>query len=142
MSVRSLTISFCFSLLLSVVSMLAPMYASATCCGCGKCYMKYYTNPPCYCPGENGCSTCLSDESDSFQISGSAHKDMDSSTVPVNLASPILQSKVAVRVINSNICFRERVALGLLGNSRDSLKFEPLRFDGELLSALYRGTEN
>jgi len=146
MSARSLTIAFCFSLLLIVVSMLAPMYASAqNCCPCGRCWMKLYTNPPCNCPGENGCGTCLSDESDPFQVSGVTHKEMDANAVPVFLASPISKLDATARVMDllkGGMCFRERVALGLLGNSRDSLKFEPLRFDGEQLSALHRGTQN
>jgi hypothetical protein len=107
--------------------------------------MKYYTNPPCQCPGEGGCPVCRSDESDPLAVSGVAHKQLDATPIPVFFPSPISQLDVTAMVmdvIKGGTCFREKVALSLLGDSVNDLKFDLLRFDGEQLSALRRGTMN
>lgn len=148
MRVRTLISPFLISLVLGAVVVLLPipMYAACSgCCGCGRCAMKYYTSPPCCCPGEGGCSTCLSDESDPFAVSGVAHKEADANPIPVFFPSPISQLDVTARVMDlmkGGTCFREKVALSLLGDSVNDLKFDLLRFDGEQLSALRRGTMN
>ena len=124
---------FLLSLLLGVTVVLVPMYASAGCCGCKNCWMKYYTNPPCSCPGYNGCPRCLTDDSDPLQFNASSDKGTaDTSPISRGLTSTFAKSNVTERVMelmSRGKCFRDRVELSLLGNARDGLKLAPVVFD-------------
>jgi hypothetical protein len=78
-------------------------------------------------------------------VSAVVHKEIAPTPIPVFFTSPISQLDVTARVmdlVKGGTCFRQKVALSLLGDSVNDLKFDLLRFDGEQLSALRRGTEN
>lgn len=133
MRIRMLIAPFLLSLVLGVLVVLTPTFATAACCGCGKCWMKYYTNPPCSCPGYNGCPACLTDDSDLLQLNASTDQDAaHTSSIPVALTLTIPKPDVVERgldLMSGGKCFRDKVALSLLGNARDGLKFVPVHFD-------------
>jgi hypothetical protein len=108
--------------------------------------MKYYTQPPCQCPGEGGCPVCLWGESDPFALSVVAHKKVEFNSIPVFVPSRISQFDVTammMEVIKGGRCLREKVVLSLLRESVNDPKFDLLRFDGEQqLSAFRTGTHN
>jgi hypothetical protein len=136
MRFRTLITPFLVSLFLVVVVVLVPIYASAACCGCGNCWMKSYTHPPCVCNGTpgSGCSACITDDdSDLLQFKLSAYNGTtDTSSISRGLTSSFAKSNVTERVMelmSGGKCFRDRVALSLLGNARDGMKLAPVVFD-------------
>jgi hypothetical protein len=135
MRVQKLIFPLLLSLALSLPVVLMPLQASATCtnpCGCGNCAMKYFTNPPCQCPGESGCPRCAHD-SDSLQLQTfSVDGIADNNSTVGSLAFSIAESDMTSRVMalmRGGTCLNQKSALSLLGSARDDLKFEPMRFD-------------
>jgi hypothetical protein len=101
------------------------------CCGCCNCWMKYYTWPPCNCPGENGCSNCGYCKSDSALLLGFTSEAMeDIHPIPVATLSKMGKINLIEQVtdlMSAEKCFRAKLAFSLLGNARE--RFVPIRFD-------------
>jgi hypothetical protein len=80
------------------------------------------------------------DDSDLLQFEPSNYRrTADTTSFSRGLIPTIAKLEVAERVmdlVNGAQCFRDRVALSLLGNARDGLKFKPVRFDEKNLLAL------
>jgi len=127
--IRILVASFFLSMsVLATAIVLAPSNAFASgCCGCGNCWMMYiYGSNYCYCGG--GCPVCSTDEFDpSGRIIALNNGTLDSSF------SASKSFDVAAIVLNQlsggSRCFRQKIALNLLGQNRDALKFVPMSFD-------------
>lgn len=139
MRIKMLISPFVLFLILGGLIVLAPIYAAATCCGCGMCWMKNYTYPPCICNGTPPCAACLTDDSDRLQLNAFLDKAMaDNSSIPGIPAPTVMTTDVTEGVkdlMSGGKCFHEKVAYSLLGNTRDELKFVPVRFnENELLA--------
>jgi hypothetical protein len=119
---------------------LQPGQAYADCCGC-------YCMSGCTCGGQidpdSGftCGWCRSADP-ILQTNASLGKSAEQ-LQPVNESapSPFLKSDVTKQVMelmSGGKCFRAKVALSLLGNTRDELKFLPVRFkEKNTLAFLY-----
>jgi hypothetical protein len=128
MRVRMLISPFLLFLVLGVLVVLAPMYASAACCGCSKCWMKTYTNPPCSCPGEGGCHVCLTDDSDLIQSETLVGNEMLNikgiydSRPSLTLRSTSIDRLITVTDLGQ--CARNNYTLKFFHSPEDRLKFE------------------
>lgn len=135
MRVQTLIFPFLLSVALGFLDVLVPIHALATCtnpCGCGRCAMKYFTNPPCQCPGEGGCPTCLTEDSDPMQFNVFPDKSVvDTSVVPEWLTPTLAKvdaTEGVMDLMSGGKCFRQKVAFSLLGNARDDLKYVAVQF--------------
>jgi len=131
MQVRILKLSMSLIVVLAATVLFAPIYASAACCGCGMCWMKYYTYPPCSCPGEGGCGWCSNDDLDSSQFKYLDEKYLStiaSSTQGLRAGIQDLDVNAEfMELLSGGKCFREKAALSLLGGARGGLV--PIRFN-------------
>jgi hypothetical protein len=119
-------------LLLVTITGLQLPQAQAWCCGCGCMY-------GCTCPGywdqnqRKYCfSTCRSTDpvlQTKAPIDGSTDQlgIVDGSLPSSDLRSDFLQRVTEVRALTP--CLRHKIALSLLGDSQEAMKFELMRFD-------------
>jgi hypothetical protein len=116
-------------LCLSVSLLLVPAPTFAACCGCNKCWMRQYTYPPCVCNGTpgSGCSACMTEDDDS-DILQSAFANVGTASLIPTVAKLDVTERV-IDLMRGGNCYRDGVALSLLGNAREGLKFVPFRFD-------------
>jgi len=130
---RILVAGFVFVMLLGGQSALVPTQVLAgpyDWCGCNNCMMSI-TNP-----GSCTCGPpyywCLEDLM-ALQLQASMHNRLaDTSSVPEGLTSTIARSDVTERAVypmNGAKCLHNKVALHLLGNAGQGLKFVPVRLD-------------
>lgn len=125
-------------MLLSSQIVLLPSQVSAVLpwCGCGNCWMANLIPPPCSCSYPY--RSCL-DDLDPLQFHTlTDYPPADTNSIPQDLTSTIARADVTERVMDlmsGGDCFRSKVALSLLGNARDALKFTPVRFDERNLLA-------
>jgi hypothetical protein len=105
------------------------------CCGCGNCWMRTVYGWNCVC-NESGtdpnCGYCVDDSAVSQSNASTEEDRLGQSSVPGPLVSTVANSNVTERVMElmrGGKCFRNKVALSLLGNTRDGLKLKPVRFD-------------
>jgi hypothetical protein len=116
---------------LGILITLMPISASAGCCGCCNCWMKYYTSPPCSCPGENGCSTCNYCKSNSPQfLALTSHSIAETTPLQVSTVANINLTQELTELFRIDTCLRAKVAFSLLRES-----FAPISFADSSLRA-------
>ena len=135
MNIRFLVAAFLLSIgVLASGIVFTPNNAFGYCCGCGNCWMMYiYGSGYCYCGGD--CPYCSADDFDPAHRSGAINNVMpDKNSLPKGLSSSDQSLDVAEAVLNQmsggSKCFRDKVALSLLGNARE--KFVPIQFREEI----------
>lgn len=137
MYIRMFVAPFLFIMLLCSQILLLPNQVLARCCYCGQCWMQQvYGSQYCYCGGD--CPICWTDGFDALQFHTSTDNRPADTTIPQDLTSTIAKAHVTERVMDlmsAGDCFRSKVALSLLGNARDDLKFTLVRFDEKNLLA-------
>jgi hypothetical protein len=133
MRVFRLVPTFLLFLLLGGQVLLLPSQAYAQCCqGCGMCNPWWFW---CTCPGGSEyCPYCRMDDSKSVQSIAPGGNSTLAVTedARMSLLISVAKSDITERLMEAargGKCFRDRVALSLLANARDGLKFELLRFD-------------
>lgn len=125
-------------LLLSSQIVLLPshVFAQLPWCGCGKCWMANLIPPPCSCSAPY--RWCLGDLDPLESHASSNYRPADTSSIPEGLTSTIAKADATdgvMELMSGGKCFRDKVALSLLGNVREGLKFVPAHFDEEKLVA-------
>jgi hypothetical protein len=143
MYVRIFAAPFLLIILLSSHIVLLPTQVFAGFCGCGNCWMQYVYPGYCSCGGIY--PTCLTDDADPFQFHAlTDNHSANTNSIPRGLSSTVAQSDVTDRVMglmSGGKCFRDKVALSLLGNVRDHLKFVPVHFDEKTTLAFLIGAD-
>jgi hypothetical protein len=124
-----MSVAFLLIMLLGSPIVLLPSQVFALpWCGCGYCYMQATGKCTCGPPFH----WCLDDFNPSQDIASTDSSPADSSSIPEGLTSTVAKADVTERVMDlmrGGKCFRDRVALSLLGSARESLKYVPVRFD-------------
>lgn len=117
---------FLFTVLMNPVFLPEQAYAESRCCASGECYLF------CTCPGES-LECPWYPKPPEPQVTG-AMSDINSvhDTRPVG-AKNTDTSDGLIDVRRNSKCFLDRIALSLLGNARNVLKFEPILFDEKAL---------
>lgn len=97
-------------------------------CGCGYCWMQSTGKCTCGPPYH----WCLDDFNPLQDIASTDNHPSDTSSIPEDLTSNYAKTDVTEQVMglmSGGKCFHDKVALSLLGNARESLKFLPVHFD-------------
>lgn len=135
MNIRILVAPFLLSIgLLATGIVFTPNTAFGYCCGCGNCWMMYiYGTAYCYCGGD--CPYCSTDDFDPAQRGAAINNHtLDKNFLPNSPSSSAQRLDVAEGVFNQmsggSKCFRDKVALSLLGNARE--RFVPIPFNDKI----------
>ena len=119
MTKRTFVVPFLFLILLSGQALILPSEASARCCGLCNCWMQQvYGSAYCYCGGNcpSGCN-----------------RPEDISSQKLNVMNADIHEPV-IKLMTGGNCFRDKIAMSLLRNAREGLKFTPIRFDETTMS--------
>jgi hypothetical protein len=117
--------SFLF-VLLNSPALLMPGHAWAACCGttCKPLMCTCRGTYPClYDPGDSNTA-----QSSAATISGPAQMDIARDTPAFTTTTSDLTESF-LELTTAGKCFRDKLALSLLGNAREGLKFVPVHFD-------------
>lgn len=120
---------FLLTMLLYSPNILLPSQAFAGFCGCGNCWMMYAYPGYCTCGGQY--PTCLTDDFDPSLFHGLTDiRPADTGSLrgePASLAKVNAPESV-IQLVSGSKCFRDKVALSLLGKVRNDFKYAPVRF--------------
>ena len=105
--------------------------AYADCCGCSCTWWMGCTCRGLVDPVKGYCSPCHSTEpvlQTNISINESGDQlTLGSESVPSTVAQPAVTERV-MELMSGGKCFRNKVALRLLGNARDELKYVAVQF--------------
>jgi len=118
---------FLFCLLFSTPLFVLPSQANAWCCGCGMC--TWWMG--CDCAGYGGCAWCRGEEPFILAFTASNKDALDASKIANVIPSIAIKTKVVEDVMELTMgrkCFREKIALSVLGHAGEDLRYKPVHF--------------
>jgi hypothetical protein len=109
---------------------LSPRQAEAWCCPCGSCMWWMGCTCPGYFDSSAGgwCGSCRSQNPDGLKVSGASMDERVPDLVALTVTNADITPGI-VGLMQGRQCFRNKMALGVLGNAGEGLRFEPIRFN-------------